>query len=78
MLKQTINIESSYIAFLDANNFYQWVMLQKLLVNGFKWVKELSKFNERFIKNSDESSNKGYILELDVEYPKMLLNLYKD
>ena len=26
------NIESSYIAFLDANNFYRWVMLQKLPV----------------------------------------------
>ena len=72
------NIESSYIAFLDANNFYRWVMLQKLPVNGFKWVKELSKVNERFIKNYDENSNIGYILELDVEYPKMLLSLHKD
>ena len=32
-------IESSYIAFLDANNLYGWAMSQKLPVNGFKWVK---------------------------------------
>ena len=47
-------------------------------ITGFKWVKELSKVNERFIKNYGENSNIGYILELDVEYPKMLLSLHKD
>ena len=45
-------------------------MSQKLLVNGFKWIKKLSKFNESFIKDYDENSNKGYFLEVDVEYPK--------
>ena len=29
-----------------------------------------SKFHEDFIKNNDEDNNKGYILEVDVEYPK--------
>ena len=29
-------------------------------------------FNEKFIKNYDEGIDKGYILELDVEYPKHL------
>ena len=33
------NKEISYILYLDANNLYGWVMSQKLLVNGFKWVK---------------------------------------
>ena len=45
-------------------------MFQKLPVNGFEWVEELSQFNEDFIKNYDEDSNKGYFLEVDVEYPK--------
>ena len=53
-------------------------MYQKLLVNGFKWVKNVSKFDEDFIKDYDENSNKGYILEVDVEYPKNLLNLHGD
>ena len=30
------NIESLYIEYLDANNLYEWVMSQKLAVNGFK------------------------------------------
>ena len=55
-------------------------MPQKLPVGGFKWIKEdnLSKFNERFIKNCNENSDKGYILEVDVEYPKNLHMLHSD
>ena len=45
------SIKSSYIEYLDANNLYGWVMSQKLPVDGFRWVKKLSKFNEDFIKN---------------------------
>ena len=33
------------------------------------------KFNEGFMKNYDEDSNKGYILELHIEYPKNLHDL---
>ena len=64
--------------YLDANILYGWGMSQKLPVNGFKWAKKLSKFDERFIKNYDENSDKGYILEVDVEYPKNLFNLHSD
>ena len=53
-------------------------MSQKLPVNGFEWVKNLSKFNEDFIKNYDENSDKGYFLEVDVEYPKTLFNSHND
>ena len=52
-------------------------MSQKLHVNGFKWVKNLSKFNEDFIKKY-ENSNTGYLLEVDLEYPKTLFNSHKD
>ena len=45
-------------------------------VNGFKWVKHLSEFNEKFIKNYDEDSKKGYILEVDINYPKDLHDLH--
>ena len=51
------SIESSYLMYLDANNLYEFTMCQKLPVNGFKWVKKLSKFNKRFIKSYNENSD---------------------
>ena len=48
-------------------------MSQKLPMNCFKWVKKLSKFNQCFIKDYDENSNRGYFLEVDVEYPKTII-----
>ena len=74
------NTESSYLEYLDANNLYGWAMSQKLPVDGFKWIEkdDISKFDEKFIKNYDENSDKGYILEVDVEYPKSLHKLHSD
>ena len=42
------------------------------------WKKEVSKFDDEFIKNYDDNSNKGYILEINVECPKNLFNLPSD
>ena len=83
MLKQKINIwkiiiKASYLMCLDASNLYGWLMSQKLPVNGFKWVKKVSKFNDTFTKKNNEKSNKGYFLEGDAEYPKNLFNLHND
>ena len=72
------DMESSYLEYFYANNFYGWVISLKVSVNGFKLVEEVSKFKEDFIKNYDEDSNKGYFLEVDVEYPKTLFNLHND
>ena len=74
------DITSSYLAHLDANNLYGWAMSQKVPVNGFKWVEnsKLSRFNERFIKKYNESSDIGYFLEVDIDYSKELFNLHKD
>ena len=73
-------IESSYIEYLDANNLYGWAMSQKLPIKSFKWVKpkKLSKFKEDFIIKYDENSNKGYFLEVDIDYPKELFKLHRD
>ena len=73
------NKELSYLIYLDANNLYGCAILQKLLVVGFKLKKNILKFNEKFIKNCNEDSYKGYIFEVDVEYPKELFfNKHKD
>ena len=38
----------------------------------------IEKVDEDLIKKYDENSSKGYILEVDVEYPRKLDNLYSD
>ena len=53
-------IESSYLTYLDGNNFYGWAMSQKLPVNGFMWEDDLSRFNEDVIKSYNENSDEGY------------------
>ena len=80
------NEESSYIQYLDANDLYGWAMSEKLPVNGFKWLDtsetsalaHSNEINEEFIKNYNEKDNKGYILEVDVKYPKRLHKLHSD
>ena len=53
-------------------------MSQKLLVNGFKWVENLWRFNERFIKSYNENGDIRYFLEVGIDYPKELFNLHRD
>ena len=53
-------------------------MSQKLPILGFKWVKKLSRLNERFIKNYNENSDIGDFVEVDIDYPKELFNLHED
>ena len=77
-MKYDKNIKSSYLTYLEVNNLYGCAMSQELPVNGFEWVEELSKFDERFIRNYDEDCNKGYFLEEDAEYSKNLFNLHSD
>ena len=73
------NKESSYIQYVDANNLYGKGMFQKLPLNGFNWKKMYLNLIKKFIKkNYDEYSNKGYILEIDVEYPKYLHSLHRN
>ena len=37
--------------------------------------KNISIFDEEFMKNYDKNNNVGYILEVDVQYPKHLHDL---
>ena len=65
---------SKYIMYLDANNLYGWAMSQYLPTGGFEWLTEkevdLSKYNDE--------SEKGLILEVDLEYPEELHDLHND
>ena len=53
-------------------------MSEKVPVDRFKWKKNMLQFNEDFIKNYDEDSDKGYTFEVDVKYPKDLHDLHSD
>ena len=72
------NKESSFILYLNPNNLYGWAISQKLSVNSFKWVIYVSKIDEDLIKNYDEDSDTGYILEVDMKYPRVLHDFHSD
>ena len=65
--------ESSYLQYLDANNLHGWVMSQPLPTGRFRRVDvkphEISKLARR---------DKGYLLEVDVSYPRDLHDLHND
>ena len=58
--------ESSYLQYLDANNLYGWAMSKPLPTGGFKWVD----VNSNEISELATRTDKGYVLEVDVSYPK--------
>ena len=68
---------SKYIMYLDANNLYGWAMSQYLPTGGFKWLteKQINKIN---LAQYNEDSNKGLLVEVDLEYPKELHDLHND
>ena len=70
--------KSSYIQYLDANNLHGKAMTEKLPVRGFRWMDDISKIDEDFVKVYNKNDNKGYILDVDVDYPNKLQNLHSD
>ena len=68
--------KSKFIQYLDANNLYGWAMIQNLPTHGFKWMKDLTIEKVHNILLSRGS--RGYIFEVDLEYPKDLWELHND
>ena len=65
---------TKYLQYQDANNLYGWAMSQPLPTRGFKWVSikpsKISKLAKR--------KSKGYLLEVDVRYPRELHDSHND
>ena len=70
--------QSSCIRYLDANNLYGAAMSKKLPIKGFKWLDDIVRIDEEFIKEYNETNDKGYVLEADVDYPQELHDLHSD
>ena len=68
--------KSSYIQYLDANNLYGKAMTEKLSGRGFRWMDDISRMDEDFVRGYDKNDNKGYILEVGVDYSNELQNLH--
>ena len=51
-----------YIIYFDVNNLYGWAMNRCLPYGGFKWLKNVDKFDVNLIS---ENSSIGYIFEID-------------
>ena len=66
MIKKNLK---KYIIYLDMNNLYGHAMSQYLPYANFKWVKNIDKVEQSLMQIKKDSSN-GYILEVDLEYPK--------
>ena len=62
---------NTWIMYLDANNLYGHAMLQPLPTGHFRWLNanEICDFD---VQNVSDDSEKGFILEVDLEYPKEL------
>lgn len=69
---------SKYIMYLDANNLYVYAMSQCLPTGGFKWLteKQIDKLVRKDYISPD--GNKGYIFEVDLEYPRSLYKLHNE
>ena len=68
------NKDTTYLQYLDSNNLYGWAMSQPLPTGGFKWID----VNPNEISKSATPTDKGYVLEVDVSYPKELHNPHND
>ena len=74
---------SKYIQYLDANNLYGWAMSQSLPTHGFKWMPNLTKEKvmdilEKTNSSMSNSTKKGFIFEVDLEYPQELWKSHND
>ena len=61
----------------DTNNLYGWAMSQYLPTGGFRWMtqKQIDKID---LAKYKEDNNKGFIAEVDFEYPEELHDLHND
>lgn len=66
---------TSYILYFDFVNLYGFAMCQYLPIGNFFWLKD-NEINNLDIMNIEKTGKIGYILEVDLEYPKEIHDLH--
>ena len=69
--------KNKHILYLDMNNLYGCAMRQYLPISNFKWVKNIHKIEQKLM-NIKNNSSTGYVLRVDLEYPKKLHDIHND
>ena len=69
---------TKYLQYLDANNLYGWVMSQPLPTGGFRWIELGDRNPKTIVEELVEKRDRGYLLEVDVAYPKELHDSHND
>ncbi|XP_074042573.1 uncharacterized protein [Leptinotarsa decemlineata] len=64
---------TTFMMYYDVNNQYGWAMSQYLPYGGFEWTD-----SNIDITQIPDDADKGYILEVDLEYPQHLHDKHKD
>ena len=76
---------TNYLQYLDTNNLYGWAMSQPLPTGEFKWVdienlkqedRELKRTIDIMVRNSN--CGVGYVIGVDVKYPRELDDHHND
>ena len=65
------------ILYLGMNNLYGCAMSQYLPYGNFKWVRNINEIEQKIMRIKSNSST-GYILEVDLECPKKLHDMFND
>ena len=68
-----------YLQYLDANNLYGWAMSHPLPTGEFHWVELRKDWNpKKIVEELSAKKDCGYLLEVDVRYPKELHDYHND
>ena len=71
------NKPSTFIQYSDANGLYGAAMLRPLPTGNFEWI-DPKEYNKETMKNIDIMGQKGYLFEVDIEYPRELWDKHKN
>ena len=73
------NKPTKYLQYMDANSLYGWAMSQPLPTGGFHWVELRKDWKPKtIVEELVVKKDRGYLLEVDVAYPKELHDYHND